>query len=119
MKNLNNKKAKLREYEKLYKTLHINDCDEIICKACKIKISSKTKFLVQQPLKTKTYNIHLKKYLLNNDTQQVLDFCKVGVKEILLRGFVGANIPLYKLRHTSVIKMFSDLNINTPSEYTI
>ena len=110
---------KLKNYMLLDKnTLFLNNKNELICRVCEIQINTYKKSFVTQHLLTK---MHKKNYSENYNkiSQTQLPFEKKTVIDIIADGFLGANIPLYKIRFKSIKDMFMNFNITPPSETSI
>ncbi len=87
-----------------------------MCRVCTSIVNSSRKSLVSQHLKNSS---HVKRKETSINTHSLYTFTKKDIKDIILDGFTGANIPLYKLRNENIIKMFDNLNISIPCETTI
>ncbi len=114
---MNKTLEKLLKYQRIDPdTLLIKD-NTLLCKLCCTEINTSRKSNVTQHLNNKA---HKNLLLLNKDRQiTTLNFPKKSVSDILCEGFSGANIPLHKLRYSSIIKMFNKLDITAPSESTV
>lgn len=107
---------KAQKYIKLEtSSLKINPNNKLVCNPCKEELNVSRKSIITAHLEC----VKHKDNLLKNNIQPAIKPLVCKKDEIILKGFIEANIPLYKLRHNSIKIMFSDLNIQPPSETSV
>jgi len=109
-------RQKIVKYRFLCKeSLIINLKGLLVCIFCDIVLNTTRKSNVAAHLATK---FHVDRKTSKHGKQPgttFLNFPNEKTGDVILSGFLGANIPLYKLRYPAITRMFKDMNIIIPS----
>ncbi|KAF7689132.1 hypothetical protein CDIK_2848 [Cucumispora dikerogammari] len=119
-KNKQSKKEKGQNYATLCKkSLFLRSNDNLFCRYCNSVLNTDRKYNISSHLITKQHkdNISTETNLLSENG--FLNFLKKRTADIILKRFTEANIPSYKIRNNSIIKMFEALKITLPCETSL
>ena len=90
--------------------------NSLYCQLCRKNVSCERKSSINSHRDSK---LHLEKLnLINPFTQPSLPETMEYLNTDIVKTFLEADIPLFKLRNKSIIKLFAKLKVNIPSETT-
>ncbi len=108
-KRTNSHLEKIKKYRKINPGIFVVKYNIIFCNICSVKLKVNRKSNITQHLNTKS---HLQRTTTSTENKvTTLHFAKNSIVEILCNIFLGANIPLHKMRNFVLLKMFGQLNI--------
>jgi len=94
--------------------------NELYCNLCNCVVSCDKRFLVDSHRKTSKHQKSLSRSELQmpQSSQTFLRSSNSDFVEKVTKGFLSANIPLYKLNNKHVKNLFSDIGHSLPAEST-
>lgn len=114
--------SKARAYAREFATeFRVNPAGELFCVLCNCNVNCDKRFRVEKHRDTAKHKNCMLSAIDTNPTttklvQQFLPTTKKDFKEKIVEAFLAADIPLKKLRHPHIVKLFTDLGQGVPSE---